>query len=444
MSRLNVRQTMWMRSREAFTAARRFAQSVVGPPRLGLEIGSRAVRAVLVIRGRVVRTHTVTLADSDNTYDALCRVFGSIGYTSWFGAKVFAAVGPSHSQVRRLVNLPPVRSPRVLHQVVNAGAARFFLKNGVPLLISSVGQMVDHEGWAAALDEPPLRAMADACRSHHLQLELAAPTIVALKRVSVGGRLVCEDDAGRIEAEVTSDGAILQVHRGVALSTAVAASLPRFDSALGVLGEDNAQYVCAYAVTLLDRAEPLAIHAAALDQLANVRVPVWRLLLAVTSLIFALLLLLTLPVMRANRAAARAAQRLAVINRQYRAARWTENELQRTTRGLQEIEGFQHDRRSVIESLCQLTSALPPETWLQSLRLDEKGGTLVALSPHAGSVPSELAKLRSITSLVIVGAVSPEQVGQDRIERITMRFRWNRSTSVQRVTSGRAGASQRC
>jgi hypothetical protein len=94
----------------------------------------------------------------------------------------------------------------------------------------------------------------------------------------------------------------------------------------------------------------------------------------------------------------------------------------------------------MIDFLAALTASLPENAWLQSVHVDQQGGTLVALAPRAASALAGLSKLKTLTAPVIVGAVSNEQVGRDRIERVTIRFRWRTGERAPRPSSAKLPA----
>ena len=397
---------------------------VLSPPRLGIEIESGSVRGVLVRRGQIVRTAIVRLAEVESLDVALARVLDSLRPASWRKPRVFVSIGAATSQLRRLVNLPAVEGERNLRAMVRSNAGRFFLKNGVPLLTSSVSREENGCGWAAALEEPPVRAAAEACRSSRLRLELAAPSIVALRRSLDDEWLTAVDGEVVMRAHVAPHGGIHELRRvtGASMPETESASAPV--AALRALGDAAAFYAAPYGATTIDRREPLVVPGRDLRIWRDVSVPRWRLLLACSSLGVAIVLALLLPALYARRVAARTAQRLEAVNRQYRQAHWMESELARTTTSLSQIESFRGSRPSAIQVLADLTAALPPDAWLQSLHIDSQGGTITALAPRAAVAVGALTELRSITSPTIVGAVSSEQLGPDRIERVTVSFHW--------------------
>jgi len=392
----------------------RKASSLLSRSRLGIEINSTDVRGVFVKHGHITKTAMVCLAGVESLEAALIQVLETLRGSSVRKPAVYVAIGPAASQLRRLTNLPAIASARPLRELVHSNAGRFFLRNGVPLLTSSVRREESGHGWAAAVEEPPVRAAADACRRAGLRLALVAPSIVAMRRTVDDEWLTAIDGDVVMRAHVGSNGAIRELRRFMAPPVAEPQSL----------GSAATDFAVPFGATTIDRDEPLVLHERDLRMWRDVSVPGWRMAVAAAALCVAMMLSLTLPALYAQRIAAETARRLEAINRQYREAHWMETELARTTASLSEIDAFQATRRSTIAFMADLTTVLPEDAWLQNLRLDKDGGTLVALAPRAAVTATALASLKSISAPTIVGAVSSEQVGPDRIERVTMRFRW--------------------
>ena len=400
----------------------------LGTARIGVEIGSGAVRAVLVRHGRAVDATTVHLDDDEALLPALASALRSVAPRRLRKPRVFAAIGPSASQLRQLVNLPAVGDARALREVVRGSTARFFLKNGVPLITSSVRRQEDGTAWAAALDEPPVRALAAACRAARLQLASVVPSVVALKPMSSDDDVVAIDGDVIVELRIDAGGALQGVRRGTVSATGP--DRPRLSTNVGgtLLGRVGAEYAAAYGATTINSHEPLALRAGDLRPWRDTGIPRWRLVLASTGLIITTLLSLALPALYAHREAARARTRLATLGPAYRAARWTDQELAATSSALTQIASFDRSRRSAAEFVAELTDELPEDAWLQSVRVEERGGSITALAPHASAAFAALSRLRYVTAPTIVGAVSPEPVGPERFERVTLSFRWRTTT----------------
>lgn len=409
-------------------------------PRLGVEIGCNTIRAVLVVRRKIVRATSVQLGELGSIEAGLESVFGSMPLAGVVKPHVFGAIGAASSQVRRLNNLPSIKSERALRDVVHANGARFFLKNGIPLITSAVRRDDERSGWAAAIEEPPVRALALACRSHRLTLTLVAPAIIALPLAISGESFVIVDGEAVVEAHTRGDGALVDVRRVFAMSAGERNGCDGTKGASMCGGDDSIEYAVAYGATELRESEPLAIHRQELRALADAPFPRWRIALAIGACIAALLFAVALPAFRARREAAAASGRLMITDRSYRAARWTETELRRTTQTLGEIDGFAKDRRSTVVFLAAITQSLPEDVWLQAIHVDQDGGTATAVAPRASSAVDGFAALHSLTSVAIMGAVLQQQIAQQHFERVTVRFRWRpvsrsmsmRSASVER------------
>jgi hypothetical protein len=397
----------------------------LGAPRIGVDIGSRAVRAVLVRRGRPVDAQTVVLDEDDSLDAALASVLRSLAPRALRKPVVFAAIGPSASQLRQLVNLPAVGDARALREVVRGSTARFFLKNGVPLITSSVRREEDGTAWAAALEEPAVRAVAAACKAVRLPLVAIVPSVVALMDMSSDDEVIALDGDVMVELRIGAEGALHGVRRGmVPTSSQTSARVPTTVGAAGSLGTLDPEYAAAYGATSIDPREPLALHTGDLRPWRDTAVPRWRLVLAGTVLIITTLLSVTLPALFVRREAARGRARLATLDPAYRAARWVDQDLAATSSALAQIATFDRSRRSATGFIGQLTDVLPDDAWLQSVHLEEPGGSMTAVAPHASEAFAALSELRAVTTPAIVGAVSAEPVGPQRFERVTLRFRW--------------------
>jgi len=401
----------------------------LGTSRLGVEIGRCAVRAVLVVRGRVVRASTVAIDDQRSLADAITCALEATSRARWPRPTIFAAIGPSAAQLRHLVHLPPVQGRAAMRGLVESSSGRFFLKNGVPLLISDIRRERGGGGWAAALDEPPVRALAEVCGRQRLRLAVVAPAVVAAQCVATTERLVLDDGGVVAEAQLGDDGALRTVRRVMSAE------------ALG--GDSIDEYTAALGATLIDRREPLALHRRVLRQWDAAPTTQWRLGFAMIALMLVLALTFLLPVLHVHRLEAKARVKLAALNPTYRGARWTETDLSETTAALSELDAFARRRRSVVQLLGELTQGLPADIWLQSLRLNELGGTAVALSPHAASSLAAFANLPSLTAPAIVGSVSSEIVGGTRVERVAIRFRWRNAIRTAPTVRALAGGARR-
>jgi hypothetical protein len=393
---------------------------------VGLGIVRDEVRGVLVVRGRIVRQARCAVSEERPMDAALDDVLSRLRQRWRPRPRVMAAVGPSSSQLRRLSRLPPISDEIALAEVIRVNAARFFIKNGAPLLTSAVRRSADDAVWAAAFDEPTIRVIADACRTQHLTLVAVMPASVALSRACRSSTFVCADGDAALVTECDAAGTIVHVRRVTAESLRQSAAVAADDlaPALRPLGESASRYADAFGATLVERSEPLAVRPDKRGPWRNAPIATWRLGLASLVLAGAVTFAVTAPVLAARRAGHDAALRLASINSRLRATRWMESELTQTTTALAFVGSFARTRRPVTQLLEELTDALPADASLSSLRIDAEGGSLVASAPRVANVLVELREVQQITDATIVGSISPDGSAAERAERATIRFRW--------------------
>jgi Tfp pilus assembly protein PilN len=153
-------------------------------------------------------------------------------------------------------------------------------------------------------------------------------------------------------------------------------------------------------------------------------VAAWRLIAAGLVCVASLATAVLAPVL-SSRHQARIAQRtLRILGDSATVAQRTELDLSAVSNQLEALQAFAAQRRSMTLLLADLTRTLPSDVSLTSLRVDGDGGTLTALAPRGGAVISDLQAARMITSPTVVGSVTAEGSGSDRLERVSVRFRW--------------------
>jgi hypothetical protein len=204
-----------------------------------------------------------------------------------------------------------------------------------------------------------------------------------------------------------------------------------YQSRLAAVGE---QYLGAIAAALWPNGQALAVHLRDVAHFERKTLPRWRIVIAATAFALALFSAVVASTAATVRRGVAAAAQLAAINKPYSAALWTERELDATTSALGAFTEFSAQRRSMTMLLADLTSALPPGVSLVSIRVDQEGGSLTGLAPRGAALVSQLQEARLITTPIIVGSVSAETRGTERLERLTVRFRW-RPPSPQRTSS---------
>ena len=386
--------------------------------RIGIAVGSDRIRAVAARGGRVVAATESEIGPGESVEDAVAEVLASAPIPRFPRPRVTVALGPSRSQTRRLTGLPPLDDRRVLAQVIREGASRFFLHTGAPLL--TTGIRVEEPGtvWAAALDEPAARAAEAGCRAAGLHVDSFVPAAVALAHGLDEGRHRWVD--GEAAAELEIAGGVLTAVRRV--PTTPDAETPRAVAALGVLGEEGWRFADAYGAAVLPATEALTVRRGEGGRRRE-DVPPWRLGLAGAAACAALAFTAVAPAWRAMQAGDAASARLALVQKQRRAAAAEERELARITAALREVAAFDALRRSPVLALADLTRALAEGAALVAVRADTAGGSIVALAPRAASVLGPLEKVPGVGATEIVGPVTSEQAAGRQVERVTVRYR---------------------
>jgi hypothetical protein len=313
----------------------------------------------------------------------------------------------------------------MLETVVRANVGRFFVKNGVPLLTTGVEVIERGEGWSAAVERPVIDAIVDACAARGLRVAAIVPAVLAIPQVLHDPVIAWLDGDVAVEVSYTAERRLSAIRR-LTIGDAGAATHPQCG------GEEDAAFADALGATMIARKEPLAIRGDETRKRQDRASPV-RLILAAAALCVSVIAYLVGPAWLQQREARTAATRFAAVASDVRGAEWTVRELAGATAKLAAVSRFAAQRRSATLLLADLTLALPEDVFLTNLRVDESGGSIVALAPRAAMVPSLLEPVRSISSPSIVGAVTMETVAGERMERVTVRFSWRVSHAQSRT-----------
>jgi hypothetical protein len=393
--------------------------------KIGIAVAADRVRAVGVRRGVVLWALEAEVPGEAALATTLRDLLAHAPLPRRVRPRVGLAVGPSFSQVKLLRGLPPLTSSRTLARLVQEGAGRFFLRNGVPLLTTGVRVVGPGEVWAAAIEQQTVQQVESVCRELRLRLETIVPAAVALGRVMPHDQFVWHD--GGVCLEVLCSAGILTA---VKRCRAVDAPDPTTHSveALASLGPDGWRYADAYGAAMVPAGEALVLHRGA-GTVAPV--PRWRMVAAFCACLLSMLTALILPGIAASRVAAQAEARLATLDVERRMAAEAEAELVRVTAALVEAAAFDAGRRSATLLLADLARALPEGSAVLTIRVDTAAGTMVVLSPRTASVLDPLERLPAIVSVEVVGPVTREQVGERALERVALRFALQRTPEVE-------------
>lgn len=388
---------------------------------IGLGVAREAVRAVALRRGRIVWALERQRGD-----EPLARTIGLLladaPLPRWPRPTVVAAVGPSHAQTKRLVGLPPVTDSARLGALVRESASRFFLKNGVPL-VATWRPAAEGAPWGAALEQPVLEAIDEACRARRVKLAAIVPTVAVLGRAADDA-----SEAGHVrwrDGELFLDLAFQAGELVTARRASDAATLTRGEglhsAMLTALGPDGSRFADALGAA---RARPDSVLAwRRRGDPESPTAPRWRLAAAAVATIVAGIAFLVAPGVAAHFAEREGRERLTKLAPVRRDVAYAEREFAKLTGALGEVAAFDGRRYPMIPLLADITRALPDESALVTLHLARDAGNLVALTPRAAAVLTKLEAIPGIEGAEIVGPVTREVLAGKTLERVTVRFR---------------------
>lgn len=401
---------------------------------IGLGIGRDAVRAVGLRRGRIVWALERARGD-EPLVRTIGLVLGDAPCPRWPRPTVAAAVGPSHAQTKRLVGLPPLKDASRFGGVVRESVSRLFLKNGVPL-VTTWRPASNGPPWGAALEEPVLQAIEEACRARRVRLDTIVPTVSVLGFVADNGSGtgVMRWNDGDQWVDLSFERGELDTVRRAGESEGLTCGDCTHSTILDALGPNGSRFADALGAARARSGAVLAWRGRRDPQPRAT--PVWRLALAATAAIVAALAWLAAPGVGARftqRAAVASLAKLAPLRRD---VAFAAREFEKVTRALNEVSAFDSLRYPMTPLLADLTRALPDESALVTLRLLRDAGNLVALTPRAAAMLTKLETVPGIEGAEIVGPVTREVLAGKTLERVTVRFQVR--PAERRV--GRSGA----
>lgn len=401
---------------------------------LGVGISSEGVRAVRV-RGTDVEWLTEqAIADAGQLDVVLDDVLADAVRSSPRLRGVTVAVGPSCAQLRRLTRLPPV-PPGTLEALIQENAARFFLRNGVPVVTTSVERDEDGSFWAGAIEQPVIAAVAAACAKHRLRLSGVVPTAAVLHHALLSDSITWVD--GGFAALVEYDRGHVVAYRRVSSDPSVAGTgltAAELKPPLREVPGAGWRFADAYGAALEGPRPILACHPAAV----SARSHPWRssrFLPGGVACVLALGVAAIAPGVASVRDEHRSRQALAALGPAADEAVLAEHQYAVAYSELHELRRFSSESRPVTLLLASITEALAAPAMLTRIQFDSAGGTLTALAPSASSILQQLEGIHAITDLAIVGPVLPEADfpeaapqspdSQKRVVRVTIRYKWS-------------------
>src|ERR1041385_3681534 len=388
--------------------------------RIGLALARDAVRAVALPRHQIVWAAEAPLEPGATLASVIESLLAAAPVRRFPRPIVSAAVGPHASQVRLVTGLPDGQDAQTLAAIIRENASLFFLKNGVPLITTDVRPADAGVALAAAIDEPYVAAVRDACAGRW-RLSCIAPTPIALVRAFEDRSFSWMD--GTVVVEVTrSDDAIESVRTRRWCATEPVASPPHPVPALASFGESALRYADAYGAAVMETPPALGLDALATGAWTPSEA---RRRLLLPGLVIALgIASFALSPLAAARAAGGARARLAAVrDDQKQTVLSTLNQLDRVSAILEDTRQFAESRSPITLLLGELARVLPERSVLASLELGDEQGQLVALSSNAAAVLAAVQRLPGARSVELVGAVQREAVAGSEAQRVTVRWR---------------------
>jgi hypothetical protein len=386
---------------------------------IGVGVGAQHLCAVGVMSDRIELAVQLEREPGRSLADELEEMLRRAAVPRWTRATVVASIGPFACQTKLVCDLPILEQVDALTSVVREGAGRFFMRNGVSLITSSVLPTVAGSGWASAYEEPVISQVQRACESVRLPLRMAAPTALALTRATSVESIEWHDGdvALRIESR---DGALRHVSRTVA--SCDSSATPKPVEALAKLGEGAWIYADAYGVTQLARNEPLALRFDSGHLGRSARSHRGRVAVIAAALSFAAAVIA--PAISSSLAQRSAERHLRAVASPVRDVLRNQRELEQITSALADAAAFSHSRRPVIILLGSLSRSLPDSSVLVTLRIDSIGGTAVLLTNRTAEALRAFDNVAGVYAPEIVGPVTKEVNAGRELERATIRFRF--------------------
>ncbi|HSY82698.1 MAG TPA: hypothetical protein VK807_13095 [Gemmatimonadaceae bacterium] len=343
---------------------------------IGLAIERDRLRAVGVRGARVVWGVDAPITDTTQLGGALAAFLVRLPVRRFGRPRVTVALGATFAQTKRLAGLPPIGDERVLAKTVQEHAARFFLKNGIPLVTTSVRLDANGQPWGAALQKSVVDTIVSACRASRLELAGIVPAV----------------DVAKPDV-----------------------------APLASLGHEAREFSAAYGAAVMSGALTWRAGAGADEE-----APRWRVTTIACAAGLALVLAVLAPGLGARVTEQRAIAHLATITRPTRAAQRVARDNDLVTRALGEVASFDRGRRPATLLMAALAKALPEGAAMLALHVDSAGGSVVAFAPRAGALLTRLETVPGLAAPEITGPVTRETAGGQEVERVTVRFRWSK------------------
>jgi hypothetical protein len=376
---------------------------------LGIGVSASAVRGLLVRSSRVVWAGEAEVTPDRPLEEALNDLLTDMPSLRWSRVRAVAAIGPWAAQLRRLTQLPPTANQRLLSAIVREDAGRYFLRNGVPLVTTTVdprGQDV----WGGAIERPIVEALLRVCSRHRIRMSAVVPTVSVLSEVTDAERVAWPDGdvVGLLEVRQRR----LVGYRRVSRTSSEAAGVPEIPAApaLARIPGVASRFMDAWAAANTGRGHRVAYRPdRTLTQGQETTGQHRSVLVAAAVFVATAIISGSAYAIRAHVAERHARQTIAALRSQTLIAAREERALASEMGELRSLTAFDRSARLMTLMLAAITDAVEAPTMLVSFKSDSTGGTVVAVTPDAATLVEELSAVPEIATPTIVGPVTPVQ-----------------------------------
>ncbi len=377
---------------------------------LGLSVGARSVRAVLVKRGAIAWAGQASYGGLGELAEVIAHLAGEAGEPV---RRARVVLEREVIQLRSLVPCPPLKGSAIRRWVA-LEAPRLFRKNGAQLVTDAVLVPLSPKVralWAAAVAEPLVRTVLGGCEQAGLHVEALGPASeILLHAVAAVSSMSLALPTGEL-----LDIGPGCVWRSRLLRIARPADGPTWHPALASLGAEAGHFAPAYAAATTKPASRLQLLPAD-TQAARERVSRSRLIrvLAVAFSLWAMAA--TVYVLRLVHALHTATQALGTISASVDRALSLRRDLDAATHSLSLIAAADQARSRHLALLAELTRALDDSTSLLTVQVGaDRTARLVGYAPRAAKVLAELERVERLRDVRMEGPVTRER-GEGRGE----------------------------
>jgi hypothetical protein len=390
---------------------------------LGIAIGAQHARVLLSSRGRITAVAERPFESVEALRGVLTNLLNETVHESHVGRRPIAVItlGPTVAQVRCIANHTESWDVMSGDDERRDYVTRFFLAADQPTLTTWGRNPVNGAWWVASFAAKIVEQACLACQSIDIRVQAVVSTAEVLSLSMNGPAVTWIDGDMTLDVAYTSDRELASVRRRLqtasdeATRSAVAAPLDTMDG-------DGWRWADAYGAALsADKQCSLRLNGARLEHAGLRDRGRTRSAVAIATCVFTIAAVT--PGLAAYVSARRSEQALNSLEATRRVATREIQTIAAATATLRMLDSLSTKRRSMTIALAALTHAIPDSAFVSDIRLDDLGGTIIAIGPHAAAVVKRLAD-RPFAQPSLVGPVTPAASADTTLERVTIRFKW--------------------